>query len=82
MGLHHHEFIETYEGVGAFGLDRKTDEETLIYYLQKFSDDDCIQLLIQRMSDLEIDQVFNMINQILRNHLTHNEYHNVFLKEM
>ena len=36
---HSHKFIEEYEGFAAFGLDRETDEETVIYYLQKFSDD-------------------------------------------
>ncbi len=39
MALHSHDFIESYDGLVGFGLNRETDENTIIYYLQKFSDD-------------------------------------------
>ncbi|MBW1763489.1 MAG: cytoplasmic protein, partial [Deltaproteobacteria bacterium] len=38
MAAHSHKFVEEYEGLVGFGMDRETDENTLIYYLQKFSD--------------------------------------------
>ena len=31
-----HDFIQGYKGLGAFGLDRETDEETIMFYLQNF----------------------------------------------
>jgi len=39
MTIHSHNFVETYKGLVGFGADRNTDENTVIYYLQKFSDD-------------------------------------------
>jgi hypothetical protein len=38
MGIHSHNFVETYRGLVGFGADRKIDENTVIYYLQKFPD--------------------------------------------
>ncbi len=29
-----HNFVQQYKGLGAFGLDRETDEETVMFYLQ------------------------------------------------
>jgi hypothetical protein len=39
MGTHSHNFVETYKGMLGIGADRDTDEKTVIFYLQKFSDD-------------------------------------------
>ena len=39
MNKHNHDFVETYKGLVGFGYDRETDENTVEYYLQKFSDD-------------------------------------------
>ena len=44
MAKHTHEFVETYDGLVGFGMDRETDGYTLTYYLQKFSDDDLMAL--------------------------------------
>jgi hypothetical protein len=46
MGIHSHTFVETYDGLVGFGADRKTDENTVIYYLQKFSDDKFTQTIM------------------------------------
>ena len=43
-----HDFIQGYKGLGAFGLDRETDEETIMFYLQKFSEDLFLKTLIPR----------------------------------
>lgn len=80
-GLHSHRFVETYEGFVGFGLDRKTDERTIIYYLQKFSDDTLISALVERMSDAELEQVFTLVNAVMKSHLSEQEYHRLFLKE-
>jgi len=43
MSKHRHTFVETYDGLIAFGMSREIDEKSLICYLQKFSDDDLLE---------------------------------------
>lgn len=81
MQLHTHNFVETYQGLVGYGADRQTDENTIIYYLQKFSDDRLMAMLTKRMADEELLEIFDLINRILKRHLTESEYHNLFLKE-
>ena len=81
MGTHSHDFVDTYTGLVGLGADRETDEKTIIYYLQKFSDDVLIKVLTQRMTAAELEEIFNLISRLLKNHLTENEYHRLFLKE-
>ena len=82
MKKHTHNFVETYQGLVGYGADRETDENTLIYYLQKFSDDKFMALITKRMTDAEMLQLFDMINHLLKTHLTETEYHTLFLKQM
>ena len=49
MSIHSHKFVETYEGLVGFGADRETDENTVVYYLQKFSDDRLMKTIIKRL---------------------------------
>jgi len=81
MSSHTHNFIETYTGLVGFGFDRETDENTVRYYLQKFSDDKFSEQLIERLSDEELSEIFLMITRIMRNHLSEPEYHSLFLKD-
>lgn len=81
MTIHSHNFVETYEGLVGFGSDRETDENTVIYYLQKFSDDRLIETIIKRLSDEELKEIFNLITGLLKKHLADTEYHRLFLKE-
>ncbi len=81
MKNHSHQFIETYKGLIGFGLDRDTDENTVIYYLQKFSDDRLMEKLIERLTDDELGEIFSLISKILKEHLTASEYHELFLKD-
>ena len=81
MPDHTHQFVEEYNGFVGFGMDRSSDENTVIYYLQKFSDDAMMKHVIKKMSDIELDQVFTMISGLLKKHLTEPEYHRIFLKE-
>ncbi len=80
MAKHSHNFIETYDGLVGFGLDRKTDENTIIYYLQKFSDDSLMKELVKRMTDDELSEIFSLLTRLLKNHLEDSEYHSLFLK--
>ena len=81
MAEHSHDFVENYNGLVGFGADRETDENTLIYYLQKFSDDSLITPLVKRMSDQELDEIFNLITRVMKCHLSEPEYHRLFLKD-
>lgn len=81
MAQHTHQFIERYAGLVGFGLDRETDENTLICYLQKFSDDAVMAAIIKRLDDHELAEVFDLINRLLRRHFTEDEYHRLFLKD-
>ena len=81
MALHSHDFVEEYDGMVAFGYDRETDEKTIIYYLQKFSDDTLMKHLAPRMSDGELEELFVLVNRCLKKHLSDDEYHSLFLKD-
>jgi hypothetical protein len=64
-----------------FGLDRATDEQSLIDFLRHFSDEQLCRVLVPRMSEDEIHQVVDLLTGIMRNHLSGDEYHRLFLKE-
>ncbi|HOV85671.1 MAG TPA: cytoplasmic protein [Syntrophobacteraceae bacterium] len=81
MSKHRHTFVETYDGLIAFGMSRDVDEKSLTCYLQKFSDDELLKVLVPRLSDEEINGIFEMLSQTLRNHLADREYHALFLKD-
>jgi len=81
MPDHTHHFVETYDGLVGFGLDRPTDESTIIYYLQKFSDDCLLETLVKRLSDEELEALFQTITATLKRHLSESEYHQLFLKD-
>ncbi len=78
---HTHHFVNQYQGLIGFGLDRETDEKSLMVYLQKFSDDDFLKTLIPRLSDDEIGAMVEWIFRFLKIHLKKEEYHRLFLKE-
>ncbi len=81
MAHHSHGFVEAYQGLVGFGLNRETDENTVVYYLQKFSDDSLMQVLRSRLTDSELAALFDTLSELLRKHLTEDEYHRLFLKE-
>jgi hypothetical protein len=81
MKLHSHDFVESYSELVGFGLDRETDESTVIYYLQKFSDDQLMKRLIPSLNHADLQVIFELINRLLKDHLSDTEYHRLFLKE-
>lgn len=81
MAKHSHRFVEEYDGLVGFGLDRQTDENTLIYYLQKFSDDRFMESIRGRMSDSDMEALFDMLARLMKQYLTEEEYHRHFLKD-
>jgi len=64
-----------------FGLNRATDEHSLTTFLRLFSDDRLTRELVPRMSEDEIHQVVDLLTQVMRNHLSSDEYHRLFLGE-
>lgn len=81
MTKHTHDFVESYDGLVGFGLDRSTNEKTIIYYLQKFSDDRLMQMLVDRLSDQELEEIFDLLTRLLNKHFNEPEYHRFFLKD-
>ncbi|MCF8143884.1 MAG: cytoplasmic protein [Deltaproteobacteria bacterium] len=81
MTTHHHQFVETYTGPAGFGLERKLDESTLICYLQKFSDDDLMALIRERISHKDMEELFDLLARLLKTYLSEEEYHRYFLKD-
>ena len=65
MPIHTHEFVETYKGLVGYGFDRETDENTVKYYLQKFSDDRFMELMTTRMTEGELLELYDHINRLL-----------------
>jgi TorA maturation chaperone TorD len=81
MNQHKHDFVETYRGLVGFGLNRETDENTVVYYLQKFSDDSLMSVLKKRLDDTELNALFELLSALLHKHLSEEEYHDLFLKD-
>ena len=81
MGKHKHQFVEEYDGLVGFGLDRETDQRTLTWYLQKFSEDEHMALIRERMSDEDLRELFHLLGALLKKYLTEEEYHRVFMKD-
>ena len=81
MAKHSHQFVETYDGIVAYGLDRQSDEHTVQVYLQKFSDDELMKSILKRMSDEDLTELFELTCKLMKKYLTEPEYHQLFLKE-
>jgi hypothetical protein len=81
MAKHSHRFVEEFDGFVGFGMDRTSDEKTLIYYLQKISDDTLAQTLMTRMQAEEQRTLFDMLSGLLKAYLSEEEYHRLFLKD-
>ncbi len=81
MPVHTHRFVEEYDDMVAFGFSREVDEKSLMYYLQKFSDDELVKVLVPRLSDGEINDLFALVSEMMRKHLSDDEYHRLFLKD-
>ena len=76
-----HRIVEEHGNALALGLGRQSDEEAVICYLQKFSDDELMRALVGRLSDEELEEIVQLVMRLLRKHFTDAEYHRYFLKE-
>jgi hypothetical protein len=78
---HRHEYVNRYDGLLAFGMDRATDEGTVWALLQKLSDDEVMGILLPRLTDTDLENLYGQVYSLLTAHLSNEEYHRVFLKE-
>ena len=81
MTKHSHRFVEEYDGLVGFGFSRDVNEHTLTYYLQKFSDDQFMETIRGRMSDTDMEALFDIFTRLMKQYLTEEEYHRHFLKD-
>jgi hypothetical protein len=81
MTKHSHRFVEEYDGFVGMGFSQEVDEKTLVYYLQKFSDDQLMSLMSRRMSQRDMEELFDRLNRLMKTYLSDDEYHRHFLKE-
>ncbi|MBW1701505.1 MAG: cytoplasmic protein [Deltaproteobacteria bacterium] len=81
MAKHSHRFVEEYDGFVGIGFSREVDESTLTYYLQKFSDDELMAVIRKRMSDSDIEALFDLLSRLMKQYLSEEEYHRYFFKD-
>ena len=81
MGRRSYRFAEEYDGLLGFGMDRRMDEATVACYLQMFSDDTLLRHLCRRMSNEDLESLFNHLGDLLRKYLSEEEYHRFFLMD-
>jgi hypothetical protein len=81
MGNYKHSFVEEYDGFEGFGFSREVDEATLTCYLQRLSDDKVMELLRSRMTEEDMEALFDYITRIMKQYLKDKEYHKYFLKD-
>jgi hypothetical protein len=65
----------------CFGLSEETDRSSLAVFLQLCGQKEFADLFAARLSSLEIEELTNQIMQLLRRHLSEDEYHAVFLQD-
>ena len=82
MSQHSHRFVEEYDGLVGFGLNREVNGYALTYYIQKFGDDRLMAVMRERMSDGDMEELFNLLARLLKNYLTEEDYHRYFLMDM
>lgn len=65
----------------CFGLNRKTDEKSLVLFLRQFAGEDLLATLVARMSDDDIIATLDFVTGLMHKYLQEKEYHKLFLNE-
>jgi hypothetical protein len=63
----------------CFGLDRATDERSLIAFIKAFTGRDLLAAIVPRLEDREITAVVDMLTGLMKKHFSEQEYHQLFL---
>ena len=62
-----------------FGLNRTTDEQSIVSFFKLFSSDALLSTLVPRLTDREIATLTDILTGLMRQHLSEQEYHRLFL---
>jgi len=65
----------------VFGFDRATDEQSLLAFLQRFSNRRLLDVLLPRLQDNDITATVDFLTGVMHKHLSEKEYHALFLAE-
>ena len=65
----------------VFGFDRATDEQSLMLFLQRFTDKNLMGVLLPRLQDEDISATVDFLTAVMQKHLSEKEYHSLFLAE-
>jgi len=65
----------------CFGLNREQNERSFSLFLQLIGNRELADVLAKRLSDEEIDCFVADFTKLIRQHLTEDEYHLLFLQE-
>lgn len=65
----------------CFGLDRPTDEASLIAFIERFARPGLLASLVPRLADSEITAALDFLTDLMQKHLSDKEYHRLFLAE-
>lgn len=65
----------------CFGLNREHNERSFSLFLQLIGNRELADVLAKRLSDEEIERFVADFTQLIRQHLTEDEYHQLFLQE-
>ncbi|OGR01920.1 MAG: hypothetical protein A2511_02355 [Deltaproteobacteria bacterium RIFOXYD12_FULL_50_9] len=65
----------------CFGLNRKTDEDSLVLFLRKIATDRLLNTLVPRLAEKEIIEALDLFTGLMKKHLSKQEYHQLFLAD-
>ena len=65
----------------CFGLNRETDEKSLVLFLQQFTGNELLTTLVSRMTDDDITATLDFVTGLMHKYLQEKEYHKLFLNE-
>lgn len=65
----------------CFGLDRETDERSLIVFIERFAAPALLGTLIPRLDDAELTAILDFLSRLMHKHISEAEYHRLFLRD-
>ncbi|MBU0674834.1 MAG: hypothetical protein KJ950_09350 [Proteobacteria bacterium] len=65
----------------VFGLDRQTDEKSLVAFIERFAQPRFLSVLVSRLTDDELIGILDHLTMTMQRHLVEEEYHHLFLDE-
>ncbi len=65
----------------CFGLNKETDEKSLIIFLQLFAQKQLLETIIPRLDPQEQEDLVDQLSRLMHNHLNKQEYERLFLND-